>query len=361
VAIPHEMKTHEGGPVSGFVQAQLEAFGYGQEDCRVYRYWEPSFPLTTTGANNHALVLKRGNKVLIGLGNYGSSEKADLAKASASADSAPISIEEYDAKRDQENAQGNKEAKKALASHEVYMVRLELDLKALGLPETAQAYDLEFSALREKAGKTPETSLKQEIGLGVTKLTRGADASVTVDAPGYLAQVDSLGNLSVSIEGTGAFTHQFGNPGQPPQSAPTISVEGNHVTVRSNAMVDVWTFGESLIRYQSEGYKFECQLDPSVKNIVGPNGKEGLLGKYVGGAKTIELGNGEILESRLPMHVHNQRYFPVGYASGQVKVGESVENEFIVGPSKGQPLKRIAPGVFEMPIRKHDFALIEVE
>jgi hypothetical protein len=64
---------------------------------------------------------------------------------------------------------------------------------------------------------------------------------------------------------------------------------------------------------------------------------------------------------RLAAARERRRYFPFGYASGQVKVGEPVENEFIMGSSKGQPLKRIAPGVFEMEIRKHDFALVEVE
>lgn len=38
-------------PTTNNVSAVLEAYGYGDPLCDVYRFWEPGFPIETTGAN----------------------------------------------------------------------------------------------------------------------------------------------------------------------------------------------------------------------------------------------------------------------------------------------------------------------
>ena len=114
--IPHEIKIQQGSRAVRFVQNRMMEFGYGRDECRVDRYWEKGFPLRTRGANNHALVLSRDGEALIALGNFG-------------------------------GGKGRAEDGRA----EVYTVTLELDLEELGLPESAQAYDVERRAGREKA------------------------------------------------------------------------------------------------------------------------------------------------------------------------------------------------------------------
>ncbi|MBF0244404.1 MAG: hypothetical protein HQL31_03935, partial [Planctomycetes bacterium] len=44
VCLPHEIKIDSGTKEVVFVQQQLARFGYGQPDCKVYRYWEEDFP-----------------------------------------------------------------------------------------------------------------------------------------------------------------------------------------------------------------------------------------------------------------------------------------------------------------------------
>jgi len=95
VCFPHEIRMHQGDNSVSFVQTELARFGYGMPDCRVFRYWEDGFPLRTQGAELRALVLARGGKALIALGNYGPAKAA--AQASAGTATAGPSLEDYDA------------------------------------------------------------------------------------------------------------------------------------------------------------------------------------------------------------------------------------------------------------------------
>jgi hypothetical protein len=117
VCFPHEIRMHQGDNSVSFVQTELARFGYGMPDCRVFRYWEDGFPLRTQGAELRALVLARGGKSLIALGNYGP------------------------------------------AKAETYTVRLRLDLKALGLSESVRAHDVEIKAGRDKATHPKATGM----------------------------------------------------------------------------------------------------------------------------------------------------------------------------------------------------------
>ena len=71
VTLPHEMKLHVPEDSVSKVDNILEDFGYGQPDCKVYRYWEPGQPLTTAGPNVKALVLSRGKRAMIIVGSFG--------------------------------------------------------------------------------------------------------------------------------------------------------------------------------------------------------------------------------------------------------------------------------------------------
>jgi len=49
----------------------LEQFGYGLDDCKVYRYWEPPHPVTARGAPVKTLILQRGKRAMIVVGSFG--------------------------------------------------------------------------------------------------------------------------------------------------------------------------------------------------------------------------------------------------------------------------------------------------
>jgi hypothetical protein len=72
VALTHEMKFGRGWWLPGDVAAaQLSDFGYGLCDCRVWRYWDESQPIKTTGAAVKTLVLARGGKAMVVVASYG--------------------------------------------------------------------------------------------------------------------------------------------------------------------------------------------------------------------------------------------------------------------------------------------------
>ncbi len=148
--IPHEIKIDQGSTDVKFVQEQLTKFGYGLPDCKVYRYWDENYPLKAEGAKIHALVLARGGRAMLAIGNYGPSLAA-AAEPAGVAEQAPT-LEAYDARqRGRGGPTTPAPARPTTVEFESYKVRLTLDLKALGLPETAQAYDVELRAGREKA------------------------------------------------------------------------------------------------------------------------------------------------------------------------------------------------------------------
>lgn len=215
VCLPHEIKFDQGGKATSFVQKWLEDFGYGRPDCRVHRYWEEGFPLKTTGANMHALVLARDGKALISLGNYGPAGKPGQ-PAAATATDAP-SLEDYDAaqrglKKPDEPAKKLAGAAKA----DTYAVRLELDLAALGLPPDARAFDVELAAGGAKAENPKAIKSPRRAGDG-----EAADAS---DLP-----LDGEGSSMLERLAPGVFTlrittHDFALVqigGEPPAPQPS--------------------------------------------------------------------------------------------------------------------------------------------
>lgn len=166
---------------------------------------------------------------------------------------------------------------------------------------------------------------------GEVKIEQAQDRSVQVKTAVYTAQIDAKGNLTeLSVKGAKAFTHNFGNPGKPPAEAPVINVTNQMVAVRSGQMRVEWTFDEETIKFLTEGYTFECTLDPSVKASVAPGGG-GAIGKYNGGCTAIIMTNDLTISSKGAMHVHERRYFPAGYTNGGCKPGAQVENEFRLG------------------------------
>ena len=164
-------------------------------------------------------------------------------------------------------------------------------------------------------------------------INQGSDRSVTVRTPVYTATIDAKGNLSeLTVKGAKAFTHQFGDPGKPPAEPPSINVVNQMVAVRSGTMRVEWTFGEDTIHFLTEGYNFECLLDPSVKSILAPGGKGGVIGKYNGTAEAVILANDlTVVNSKGWMHAHERRYIPSGYTSGGVKLGSLIEHEMRLG------------------------------
>jgi hypothetical protein len=151
VCFPHEIRMHGGTDDVSFVQSQLARFGYGLPDCRVFRFWDPGFPLKTEGANLRALVLARNGTAMIAVGHFG-----PAAAVQPAARQAGQSLAEYDAAQRGQQAPAQAAAADAAAAKRQAeqtgsAVRLTLDLAALGVPESAKAWDVELKAGRTKA------------------------------------------------------------------------------------------------------------------------------------------------------------------------------------------------------------------
>jgi hypothetical protein len=143
VVLPHEIKTHQGGPDALFAQKQMMDFGYGRPECEVRRYWEPNQGISFDGANNHALVLKNGERVLIALGNYGAADDG----IAVDFDTADGSEATYDAQRERDQREAAKQqGSKAPArskEHKAYTFIVKLDGESLGLPEDVKAFHVQ--------------------------------------------------------------------------------------------------------------------------------------------------------------------------------------------------------------------------
>ncbi len=191
VCFPHEMRIHDGMQPVGFIQTQLARFGYGMPDCRVFRYWEEGFPLQTEGAEMRALVLARDGKAMIALGNFG-----PVGTVKPATYHGGPSLADYDA-----GQRGLAQAPAAAAATpakpgekaESYTVRFQLDLGALGIPETAQAWDVELKAGRKKVEnpvslKVPE---RPEGDAGILAGDGGQDLDLEIEEriPGLLKRV----------------------------------------------------------------------------------------------------------------------------------------------------------------------------
>ena len=163
-----------------------------------------------------------------------------------------------------------------------------------------------------------------------TKIEQAADRSVDVKTGVYSARIDAKGNLvDLTVQGAKAFTHTFGNPGKPPETPPTVTLAGQKVLVQSGDLRVEWTFGEETIIFRTEGYNFECTLDPSVKAAASP-ASAGPIDSYAGFSAAVVLANDLTIASQNPMHVQARRYLPHAYLRG-VKPGTLVENELKLG------------------------------
>jgi len=157
------------------------------------------------------------------------------------------------------------------------------------------------------------------------------DKSVMAKTAVYTARIDERGNLvDLVVKGAKALSHRFGDPGKPPAEKPSVNVIANMVAVRSGKARVEWTFGEDSIRVVTEGYNFECQIDPSAKAIVAPGGKGGPFPQYAGGSIALILSN-DVTVSYAAMHVHGNRFLPPGYTNGSRKPGDLVEFELKLG------------------------------
>ncbi|MBL7038618.1 MAG: acetylxylan esterase [Pirellulaceae bacterium] len=164
------------------------------------------------------------------------------------------------------------------------------------------------------------------------KVAKEQGGGVTIKTEVYAAAFDAKGNLlHVTVEGAVAFSHTFGNPGQPTTNAPSVNVINNTVAVRDGNRRVEWTFDEEVIRIVQEGYNFECTLDKSVKALVAPGGKGGALGKYNGGTTAVVLANDLTMIFVKPTHIHERRMLPAGYTNGSLKIGELFEGEIKLG------------------------------
>lgn len=106
-ALTHEMRFSASGDVDGRrVGGILCRFGYGRADCRVWRWWDEGLPVKTSGVPAKTLTLARGGKAMVVVASYGPGGE----------------------------------------------VAVEVDLKALGLPEGAAARNAETGAAIRGAG-----------------------------------------------------------------------------------------------------------------------------------------------------------------------------------------------------------------
>ncbi len=72
VCLVHELKVWDWQPAAHYdLLHKLYQWGYGESDCQVYNYWDPGFPLTTTGSDLKGLVMVRGGKALVVVTDYG--------------------------------------------------------------------------------------------------------------------------------------------------------------------------------------------------------------------------------------------------------------------------------------------------
>lgn len=158
VCLPHEIRSYQATPEVTFVQSEMARFGYGQPDCKDYRYWEENFPLQTQGAEMRALVLARDGKAMIALGNFGpeGTEGPEI--------EAGPTLEEYDA---QQLGKASAPVPAAPAERrdkaDSYTIRLALDLPALGIQPGAEAWDVELKNSKRMKSTRPGVEPQPEL------------------------------------------------------------------------------------------------------------------------------------------------------------------------------------------------------
>jgi len=71
-ALPHEIKLSSNTRTLAYgVVPMMHQFGYGKPHCRVYRYWDENYPVTTSGAPVKTLTLHNRGRLLIVVGSFG--------------------------------------------------------------------------------------------------------------------------------------------------------------------------------------------------------------------------------------------------------------------------------------------------
>lgn len=167
-------------------------------------------------------------------------------------------------------------------------------------------------------------------------ISQATDKSVDVKTGVYTARVDAKGNLvDLTIKGAKSLTQQFGPPRQPPATPPTITLTGEKVLVESGDMRVEWTFGEDQVGVLTEGFSFECQIDPSVKAVVAPVGNGEFAARPAnvvsGGSSALVLANDMTVSYEVPFHAGGGRFVPTGYCNGMLPAGNSLEFSLILG------------------------------
>lgn len=163
-------------------------------------------------------------------------------------------------------------------------------------------------------------------------ISQSPDKSVSIRTSTYTAQFDDKGNLTnLIVKGCRAFGHQFGEPGKPPSEAATVSVRNKMVAVRSGNMRDEWTFAEESIHLLTEGYSFECQLDPDLKAVVVPGGKGGAPTEMFANTSALVMQNGLTISYSPPLHAGGKRMVPTAYCNGTKKPGDLLEYDLKLG------------------------------
>jgi len=163
-------------------------------------------------------------------------------------------------------------------------------------------------------------------------LKQEADGSVTVTTPIYTARIDNDGNLAeLTVKGAPSFTHHFGNPDETPDPKPSVVIDEAVVTVRSGKMFMEWTFGEDTIAFVSEGYRFICMMDKSIKMLTAPGGGGDAIGKHFEATSSIVLANDLVISFDNGIHSHHDQLWPRIYTAEGKPAGSRYENTLRLG------------------------------
>ncbi len=168
-------------------------------------------------------------------------------------------------------------------------------------------------------------------GAAVT-VQQADDRSVSITTPMYTAHIDGSGNLlDLVVQGAKAFAHRFGTPGEKLDGTPSVNVNNQLVAVRLGDKRVEWTFYEESIHVVTQGYSFECQLDPSVKTVVVPGGQGGPATDMHANSTAFVLANDLTVSYAMPFHAGANRLVPTCYCNGTAKPGDLLEFDLKLG------------------------------
>jgi hypothetical protein len=82
VCLVHELRVWDWGPEFHYAfYRKLFEFGYGEQDCRVFNYWDEDFPLLVSGCEAKGIVMVKGRRALVIVTDYGEGGQCRLALA----------------------------------------------------------------------------------------------------------------------------------------------------------------------------------------------------------------------------------------------------------------------------------------